>query len=143
MTGLKSDIIGRTVLEVLPGTEPYWIEIFGNVAMTGVPSLYENFSRELGRWYQVWAFSPKIGQFAVIVNEITERKNIEEELRLYSLVLRNSSEGMMVTEIAPGIDLEKQVLSQMDFKPIISPKLQPMDLRIFQEGLMGLARSAS
>jgi len=98
LTGLKSDIIGRTVLEVLPGTEPYWIEIFGNVAMTGVPSLYENFSRELGSWYQVWSFSPKIGQFAVIVSEITERKNIEEELRLYSLVLRNSSEGMMVTD---------------------------------------------
>ena len=98
LTGLTPDIIGRTVLEVLPGTEPYWIEIFGNVAMTGVPSLYENYSKELGRWYQVWAFSPKIGQFAVIVNEITERKNIEEELRLYSLVLRNSSEGMIVTD---------------------------------------------
>ncbi len=27
LTGLKSDIIGKTVLEVLPGTEPYWIEI--------------------------------------------------------------------------------------------------------------------
>ena len=60
--------------------------------------MYENYSKELGRWYQVWAFSPKIGQFAVIVNEITERKNIEEELRLYSLVLRNSSEGMIVTD---------------------------------------------
>ena len=98
LTGLKPEIIGRTVLEVLPGTEPYWIELFGSVAMTGVPSLYENFSRELGRWYQVWAFSPKIGQFAVIINEITERKNIEEELRLYSMVLQNSSEGMLVTD---------------------------------------------
>ena len=98
LTGLKPDIIGRTVLEVLPGTEPYWIDIFGQVAMTGVPSLYENFSKELGRWYQVWAFSPRTGQFAVIVSEITERKNIEEELQLYSLVLQNSSEGMVVTD---------------------------------------------
>jgi diguanylate cyclase (GGDEF)-like protein/PAS domain S-box-containing protein len=98
LTGLGSGIIGRRVLEVLPGTEPYWIEIFGKVAMTGVPSLYENYSGELGRWYEVWAFSPKIGQFAVIISEITERKNIEEELRLYSLVLKNSSEGMVVTD---------------------------------------------
>jgi diguanylate cyclase (GGDEF)-like protein/PAS domain S-box-containing protein len=98
LTGLGPDIIGRTVLEALPGTEPYWIESFGTVAMTGVPSLFENYSRELGRWYQVWSFSPKIGQFAVIVSEITERKNIEEELRLYSLVLKNSSEGMVVTD---------------------------------------------
>jgi diguanylate cyclase (GGDEF)-like protein/PAS domain S-box-containing protein len=98
LTGLKSDIIGRTVLDVLPGTEPYWIETFGNVAMTGEPSLYENFSKELGRWYQVWAFCPKIGQFAVIVSDITERKKIEEELRFSSLVLQNSSEGLVVTD---------------------------------------------
>ena len=98
LTGLGPDILGHTVLEMLPGTEPYWIEFFGNVAMTGVPSLYENYSRELGRWYQVWAFSPKTGQFAVIVSEITDRKIIEQELQLYSLVLKNSSEGMVVTD---------------------------------------------
>ena len=57
-------------------------------------------------------------------------------------VLERVREGMMITEIAPGIDLESQVLAQMDFKPIVSPQLRPMDPRIFQEGLMGLARPA-
>ena len=99
LTGLKaSNLIGRTVLEVLPGTEPYWIETFGRVAMTGEPSLYENYSKEIGRWYQVRTFCPKIGQFAVIVSDITERKNLEESLRLYSMVLEHSSEGMVVTD---------------------------------------------
>jgi diguanylate cyclase (GGDEF)-like protein/PAS domain S-box-containing protein len=99
LTGLKaSSIIGRTVLEVLPGTEPYWIEIFGCVALSGEPTSYENYSKELGRWYQVRTFCPKIGQFAVIVSDITERKNFEESLRLYSMVLENSSEGMIVTD---------------------------------------------
>jgi diguanylate cyclase (GGDEF)-like protein/PAS domain S-box-containing protein len=99
LTGLKaSNIIGRTVLEVLPGTEPYWIEIFGRVALFGEPTVYENYSKEIGRWYQVRVFSPKIGQFAVIVSDITERKNLEESLRLSSLVLEHSSEGMVVTD---------------------------------------------
>jgi diguanylate cyclase (GGDEF)-like protein/PAS domain S-box-containing protein len=99
LTGLKaSDMIGHTVLEMLPGTEPYWIEIFGSVALSGEPTTYENYSRELERWYQVRAFSPRIGQFAVIINDITERKNFEEKLRLSSLVLENSSEGMVVTD---------------------------------------------
>ncbi len=99
LTGLKaSEMLGHTVLEKLPGTEPYWIEIFGRVALSGEPTNYENFSRELQRWYQVRVFSPKIGQFAVIVTDITERKDFEDRLRLSSLVLENSSEGLVVTD---------------------------------------------
>jgi propionate CoA-transferase len=42
-------------------------------------------------------------------------------------------EGKMVLmEIAPGIDLEKQILALMDFKPIVSPNLRVMDQSIFK-----------
>ena len=44
----------------------------------------------------------------------------------------------MLIEIAPGVDLEKDVLALMDFKPIISPNLKLMDARIFKDELMGL-----
>lgn len=53
-------------------------------------------------------------------------------------VFKLTAEGMMLTEIAPGIDLEKDVLALMDFKPIISPNLRIMDVRIFKDELMGL-----
>jgi diguanylate cyclase (GGDEF)-like protein/PAS domain S-box-containing protein len=82
LTGLKSsNIIGHTVLEVLPDTEAYWIETFGNVALSGEPTSYENYSKELGKWFGVRAFSPKIGQFAVMVSDITERKTSEEKIQ--------------------------------------------------------------
>ena len=41
-------------------------------------------------------------------------------------------------EIAPGIDLEKDILSNMDFKPIISSDLKLMDERIFKEEKMNI-----
>jgi diguanylate cyclase (GGDEF)-like protein/PAS domain S-box-containing protein len=68
-----SRIVGHTVLEILPNTEPYWIETFGRVAVTGEPVTFENYSRELSRWYQVRVYRPKFGQFAVLVTDVTER----------------------------------------------------------------------
>lgn len=46
--------------------------------------------------------------------------------------------GLTLIEIAPGIDLEKDVLAQMAFKPLISPDLKQMDSAIFNDGKMGL-----
>jgi propionate CoA-transferase len=55
-------------------------------------------------------------------------------------VFRRTEAGMELIEVAPGIDLEKDILAQMDFKPIIrNPKL--MDSRIFLPQQMNLERS--
>lgn len=45
---------------------------------------------------------------------------------------------LTLTEIAPGVDLEKDVLGQMDFKPVVSENLKLMDERIFKPEKMGL-----
>ncbi|MBP2667217.1 MAG: carA 4 [Firmicutes bacterium] len=46
--------------------------------------------------------------------------------------------GMVLTEIAPGVDLDKDVLGLMEFKPIISPTLKLMDERLFRPEPMKL-----
>ena len=54
-------------------------------------------------------------------------------------VFELTPEGVELKEIAPGIDLQKDVLDQMDFAPIVRD-VKPMDSRIFQAGPMGLAQ---
>ena len=54
-------------------------------------------------------------------------------------VFQLTQEGMTLTEIAPGIELEKDILAQMDFKPIVAPDLTNMDARIFRPEPMNLA----
>ena len=81
LTGLKKeDIIGKTVLEVMPNTEKYWIELYGKVALTGEPIQFENFAAEIGKYYEVSAFSLKKNQFAVVFNDISELKIKEKKL---------------------------------------------------------------
>ena len=48
-------------------------------------------------------------------------------------------EGVTLIEIAPGIDLQTQILDQMEFMPKIAEDLKLMDERIFRDELMGLA----
>jgi len=82
LTGLSSgQLLGRTVREVLPAVENYWIETFGNVAVTGQPVAFENYFSDLGKYYDTWVFSPKPGQFAVVFSDVTGRRLAEDSLR--------------------------------------------------------------
>ncbi|MEY4592465.1 MAG: hypothetical protein RIR18_1360, partial [Pseudomonadota bacterium] len=51
-----------------------------------------------------------------------------------------TGEGLELIEIAPGIDLERDILAQMAFLPAISADLKVMDSRIFNKTTMGLKR---
>jgi len=53
-------------------------------------------------------------------------------------VFRLTAEGLRLTEIAPGIDLQKDILDKMAFRPIIDTEPAIMDARIFADGPMGI-----
>jgi propionate CoA-transferase len=48
--------------------------------------------------------------------------------------------GLKLVEVAPGIDLKRDILARMDFEPIIDGEPRTMDGRIFGPGPMGLRR---
>ncbi len=53
-------------------------------------------------------------------------------------VFRLCAEGLELVEIAPGIDLQRDILDRMAFRPIINSPPQLMDSRIFRDEPMGL-----
>jgi len=82
MTGMKAEnVVGRTVLEILPGTERFWIERYGRVALSGEPVNFSSYSKELNKHFEVTAFRPAPNRFACIFADVTERIQAQEDLR--------------------------------------------------------------
>ena len=77
-----STAVGLRVTDVFPGiaSDPAdWINRFGRVALSGEPARFEQRSAS-GRWWDIVAYRPAPGQFAVIAQDISERKRLEAEV---------------------------------------------------------------
>ncbi len=118
MTGLKAqDVIGKTVLEILPGTEKVWIEEYGRVALTGEPVFFENFSKNLDKYFQVTAYRPGPDQFACIFVDITKRKKaeqaLEKEKELLSVTLKSIGDGVITTDTQGRVVMMNNVAEEL------------------------------
>ena len=104
LTGLKAeDVVGRTAREVIPGLEQSWVDIYGEVALTGKPTHFDRRSAELNRCYAGVAFCPRKGQFAVIFQDVTLRRQEEEKQRTVETELQHSQKLESLGVLAGGV----------------------------------------
>lgn len=86
----------------------------------------------------------KVKKFIKQVEHITfsgDYANETEQTVIYiteRAVFKLENGGIVLIEIAPGVDLKKDILNQMEFQPAISPELKVMDTRIFKPEKIGL-----
>ena len=82
------------------------------------------FKKEVGQITFSSHFSAETGQKVLFITERCVFELINEQL--------------VLTEVAPGIDVEKDILPYLETPPVISEDLKEMDPRIFREEKMGL-----
>lgn len=83
ITGLQQ-AAGKTARELIPNLKDHWIEVCSRVVQTGKPIQYENQSIDKNYWFHISAFyinDLQDNKFAVLVNNITDRKQTEKSLR--------------------------------------------------------------
>ena len=109
LTGLEPDILGRTVLEVLPETEPFWIETYGRVALSGEPAQFEHYSEVIGKHFEVRAFSPQPGRFATVVLDVSKRIRVDEERSRLVEHVRGLAARLAQVEEAQRLQLAREL----------------------------------
>ncbi|MBB3117293.1 chemotaxis protein CheB [Pseudoduganella violacea] len=82
---------GRWMREIAPRHEQYWFETYGRVVQTGEPVRFESEAKELGRFFDVYAFrvgDPKLRRVGILFNDISTRKRSDDALRAEESRLR-------------------------------------------------------
>lgn len=90
-TGLKQ-AHGKTARQMLPDLEPYWFEIYGQVALTGEPVRFEQGSEVMNRWFEVSAFrtgEAESRKVAILFKDISDRKQVELERQRSEAILQS------------------------------------------------------
>lgn len=135
ITGLKlNEIIGKKITEVLPSTPKKTIAQYGEVAISGKPWHFESYSRQRNIYFEAEVYKPSQDHFAVILSDISERKQAErntinqnkqlsklisEKDKLFSIVshdLRSPMNGIMGLTSMIRDDIE--VLTNDEIKEI-------------------------
>ena len=71
ITGLsRQQVLGKTVKQVLPDIGDFWIQTFGQVALTGEACEFEHETETLGTHFTVSAYSPETGYFVAVFDKI-------------------------------------------------------------------------
>ncbi len=103
----REDIVGRRVSEVFPGIKEFGIfAVFQRVWKTGEPEYFpENIYRDTripGTWRENWVYRLPAGEIVSVYNDITARKQTEEQLahseEKYRILFENAIEAIAVAQ---------------------------------------------
>ena len=84
LTGLNN-VAGKRITEVLPGiaeSNPEFLEKHKRVVDTGIPDQFEIYLETLKKWFDINVYSPQKGYTVAMIDDITRRKQNEEEQKV-------------------------------------------------------------
>ncbi|WP_442944419.1 PAS domain S-box protein [Nostoc sp.] len=93
-TGLRQ-AVGKTARQLVPDLEDHWIQIYGQVALTGEPARFENGSAAMNRWFDVYACrmgEAQARKVAIVFKDISEQQAALRERKRAEEISRRAAE---------------------------------------------------
>ncbi|GAA3634066.1 chemotaxis protein CheB [Flavivirga jejuensis] len=123
------NLIGKKISEILPGLKKdpnNWIQLYSEVALTGKDQTIESYVSDLGKYFVVNAFSPRKGEFAGTILDVTEEKKNKIALSKSEIELKRIQEithvGSWYMDIATNeVTWTLQLYKIYGFNPKLPP----------------------
>jgi len=124
-TNLNKELaIDNKVLEMLPGTEQEWFSTFGEVVKNGKSISIEMYNKPTKKYYSVFAYRAKKDNFVAIFEDVTERKQAEEDLIIakekaesteirFRAIIEQAAEGITIADLDGNYLLVNSVFCEM------------------------------
>jgi len=113
ITGIKKDVMvgqkSTTVLQMLGEDVDLWFDTFKEVTTLGCTRKVETYLRALDKWLSILIYRPQLDHFAVIIDDISERKESE------MLLQQSYDEKEALLASIPAIVFIKDIKSQYLF----------------------------
>jgi PAS domain S-box-containing protein len=134
-----SELVGRTLLEVYPDTEQYWIDKMAEAVLSDRPLHFESFSKVMNTHTEINLYMPQKGQLAMTTANIDERKRAEDALheseRTFRKLFEDSADAILLIDKTgvfvecnqAALNMLKMTRDQFLLSPPekISPEYQP------------------
>jgi PAS domain S-box-containing protein len=102
ITGVNaSDLVGKKVGDVFPGTEAFWVDQCAQAALIEAPIQFENNAKIFERYFEIIAYSPEKGRVATVFTDITGKieteKRLHESEKNFRAIADNANDGILIT----------------------------------------------
>jgi PAS domain S-box-containing protein len=98
----KAQLEGRRARDVFPGLETFsfdYIGVLGKIALEGGEISFESFLEPTGQHLSVYAYSPLEGEFAVILSDVTEQKQVEEARAKLAAIVKSADDAIISIDL--------------------------------------------
>jgi len=122
LTGISAEMaLGKTVREFLPVEALKWIDLYASVVQSGQSVTFEEDSPQLQKYFHILAFSPEENRFATIFTDITEKRQLEEQLH-------QSEKLEAIGQLAGGIahDFNNQLTGIIGFTDLLKQDIRDL-----------------
>lgn len=109
----------------------------GTFTASGCEFSFENNKLTIVKEGKIRKMVSRVAQYS-FNGKLSRSNNQDVYIVTERAVFKLAQEGVVLIEIAPGVDLQKQVLDMMDFQPIVSENLKVMDGALFNKDAVGM-----